>query len=144
MFLTLLAVTFGVAFITAAVVARVFRDPVDQILARIIADDISSAWRKYIGFAIYVTGVSGGVRVWDLEKYVTPERLPQPRMVEGAEKVALKAVELTTDRWVLEVYRTLIGTLQSVAWMLLVFFLFALIAYVVVRIGERRGSTPQK
>jgi hypothetical protein len=52
-----------------------------------------------------------------------------------------KVVELTTERWVLEVYRTLIGTLQSTAWMLLVFFLFALIAYVVVRIGERRATT---
>ena len=53
----------------------------------------------------------------------------------------MKVVELTTERWVLEVYRTLIGTLQTTAWMLLVFFLFALIAYVVVRIGERRTGS---
>ena len=53
MFLTLLAVTLGVAFATAAVIARVFRDPVDRILSRIIADDISSAWLKYMTFAIY-------------------------------------------------------------------------------------------
>jgi len=58
MFLTLLA------FATAAVIALVFRDPVDRILSRIIADDISSAWRKYMTFAIYVIGVSGGVRIW--------------------------------------------------------------------------------
>jgi hypothetical protein len=63
MFLTLLAVTFGVSFAAAAIIARIFRDPVDSILARIIADDISSAWRKYMTFAIYVTGVSGGVRI---------------------------------------------------------------------------------
>ncbi len=143
MFLTLLAVTFGVAFIAAAVIARIFRDPVDHILARIIADDISSAWRKYITFAIYVTGVSGGVRVWDLEKYITAARAPHPRAIEAAEKVVREVVELTTERWILEVYRTLIGTLQSVAWMLLVFFLFALIAYVVVRISEDRGAREQ-
>jgi hypothetical protein len=41
---------------------------------------------------------------------------------------------------VIEVYKTLIGTLQSVAWMLLVFFLFALLAYVVVRGFELRRS----
>jgi hypothetical protein len=138
MFLTLLAVTFGIAFAAAAVVAFLFRDPVERILARIIADDISGAWRKYITFAIYVTGISGGVRIWDLEKYITPERLPAPRGLEGAEQIAAKVVELTPERWVLEVYRTLIGTLQSIAWMLLVFFVFALIAYVVVRLGERR------
>ena len=45
---------------------------------------------------------------------------------------------LNADRWVLEVYRTIIETLQSVAWMLLVFFVFALIAYVVVRGFELR------
>jgi hypothetical protein len=41
---------------------------------------------------------------------------------------------LNTDRWTLEVYRTVIETLQSIAWMLLVFFVAALIAYVVVRV----------
>jgi hypothetical protein len=47
---------------------------------------------------------------------------------------------LNADRWTLEVYRTVIGTLQSVAWMLLVFFAFALIAYVVVRGLELRHA----
>ena len=88
-----------------------------------------------------LTGVSGGVRIWDLEKYITPERLPKPRHLEGTVEAVVKVVELTTERWVLEVYRTLIGTLQTTAWMLLVFFLFALIAYVVVRIGERRTGS---
>jgi len=36
------------------------------------------------------------------------------------------------------VYRTVIGTLQSAAWMLLLFFLFALIAYVIVKGLEAR------
>jgi hypothetical protein len=65
--------------------------------------------------------------------------MPKPRSLDHAEEMVMKVVELTTERWILEVYRTLIGTLQSVAWMLLVFFVFALIAYVVVRIGERRA-----
>ena len=137
MFLTLLLVTFVLAVATSGLVARVFTRPIDQILARIIADDISSAWRKYITFAIYVTGISSGVRIWDLEKYITPRELP--RMADGVEGAA-RIVELTTERWVLEVYRTIIGALQGMAWMLLVFFIFALIAYVVVRLGERRGG----
>ncbi|MBT3342166.1 MAG: hypothetical protein HN712_26880 [Gemmatimonadetes bacterium] len=137
MFLTLLLVTFIASLSTAALLARVFRDPVDRILSRIIADDISSAWRKYITFAIYVTGVSGGVRIWDLEQYITP-RVPRG-LVEGA-KMPPEVLALTTERWVLEVYRALIGTLQSIAWMLLVFFLFALIAYVIVRVSEKRSA----
>jgi ABC-type multidrug transport system permease subunit len=42
-------------------------------------------------------------------------------------------LELTPDRWFLEIYRTVIGTLQSDAWMLLLFYVFALIAYVILK-----------
>ena len=138
-YLTLLLVTFIVSLSTAALLAKLFRELVDQILGRIIADDVSSAWRKYITFAIYVTGVSGEVRIWDLEQYITSRVAPAP-LLEGMEKTA-RVVELTAERWGLEVYRTLIGTLQSVAWMLLVFFVFALIAYVIVRVSEGRSAS---
>ncbi|MGD8804169.1 MAG: hypothetical protein PVG12_13370, partial [Gammaproteobacteria bacterium] len=40
---------------------------------------------------------------------------------------------LNSERWTLEVYRTIIETLQSLAWMYLVVFIFALIAFVIVR-----------
>jgi high-affinity nickel permease len=50
-------------------------------------------------------------------------------------------VQLTPDRWMLELYETIIGTLQSTTILLLVFFVFALIALVIVRIFEvRRGD----
>ncbi len=45
---------------------------------------------------------------------------------------------LSFDRWIFELYRAAIETLQGIAWMLLVFFAFALIAYVIVRLGEAR------
>ncbi len=129
MFLVLLAVTFVIALSVSFSVARIFERPVKQILARIIADDIHLAWGRYIQFAIYVVGISGGVRVWQLERYITPH---------PAGEAEAEILVLTADRWVLEVYRTVIGTMQSVAWMLMVFFLFALIAYVVVRVFELR------
>lgn len=37
-------------------------------------------------------------------------------------------------------YRTVIGTLQSIAWLLLVFFVFALLAYVIMRGMELRHA----
>lgn len=128
MFLTLLLVTFLVATVVSVIVATVFSQPIQRILQRIIADEISSAWRRYLMFALYVVGISSGVRVWDLEKYVT-------RPFKEAE-----IVELTEDRWILEVYRTIIGTLQGIAWVLLVFFIVALIMFVVVRIAELRKA----
>jgi ABC-type transport system involved in multi-copper enzyme maturation permease subunit len=132
MFITLLIVTFVIAFVVSTIVARFFRQPIDKILARIITDEISKCWSKYLMFAIYVTGISSGVRIWALEKYIT-----QPQY-EGAE-----IVKLTGQRWVLEVYRTIIETLQGIAWMLLVFFVFALVAYVIVRAFELKRQKPE-
>ena len=129
MFITLLIVTFAIAFVVASAIVLIFGRPIGKILARIISDEISKAWLKYLKFAIYITGISSGVRIWDLEKYITKPRY------EGSE-----IVQLNAERWVLEVYRTVIGTLQGVAWMLLVFFVFALIAYVIVRAFELKKS----
>ena len=125
MFITLLVVTFVIAFVVSSVIVIIFGKPINKILARIISDEISKAWSRFLKFAIYVTGISSGVRIWELEEYITGQ--------------------LNADRWVLEVYRTIIGTLQGVAWMLLVFFVFALIAYVVVRASElKRKSSESK
>lgn len=127
MFITLLIATFIISFVVSTIVVLIFARPLNQILDRIILDQISRAWSKYLKFAIYVTGISSGVRIWNLEKYITK---PQ---CQGSE-----IVQLTTERWVLEVYRTIIGTLQGMAWMLLVFFIFALVAYVIVRAYESK------
>ena len=121
MFITLLIVNFIVAVVVCLIIAKMFKTPIDKILQRLVSEDIYSTWSRYIVFAIYVVGISAGVRVWDLEKYISPK---------GKDEAIL---ELTSDRWVLEIYRTVIGTLQGNAWMLLLFFIFALIAYVIVR-----------
>ena len=128
MFITLLLVTFLIALVVSYILARFFNQPISSILKRIVAEEISSAWQKYIKFAVYVVGISGGVRIWQLEKYITatePDAVP---------------ILLNAERWLLEIYRTIIATLQSVAWMLLVFFLFALIAFVVVKGFELRSE----
>lgn len=131
MFFTLLIATFLIAAITAAIVVAVFNRPVKAILERIINDSISAAWHRYITFAAFVVGISGGVRIYSLERYIQ-----QPDGPEGTVPVPLPV--LTVERWTLEIYRTIIECLQSLAWMYLVVFLFALVAYVVVRIAERR------
>ena len=128
MFMSLLIVTFVVAALTSFLITRLFGRSIARILGRIVAEELSSAWTRYLTFAIYVVGISGGVRIWDLEKYITPR---------GDD---VDVLVLNADRWTLEVYRTVIGTLQGVAWMLLIFFLFALVAYVVVRGREAKEA----
>lgn len=135
MFLTLLAVTLLLSAIVAWVVTRTFSQPIERILCRIIADNISAAWLQYMKFAILVVGISSGVRIHELERYITA-----PQWVEKAEIIVL-----TPERWVLEVYRTIIETLQGIAWMLLAFFVVALLAYVVVRLSElKRAADPER
>lgn len=131
MFITLLTITFIIALATSLTIIRMFRVPIRNILDREVSPELFGAWHRYLDFAIIVVGVSGGVRIWELEKYITA----------GAPD--MEAVVFNTDRWVLEVYRTLLGTMQSTAWLLPVFFVFALIAFVIVRGFElRRKSNP--
>ena len=130
MFLTLLLVTLLLALAVSFAVSLAFSRPISSILGRIIADEISTAWVRYLKFAILVVGVSSGVRIHALERYITPNQWQEkPRIIE-----------LTSERWVLELYRTAIETLQGIAWMLLVFFCVALVAYVIVRILESRRA----
>ena len=133
MFITLLVVTLLIAVATSLLVLRLFDRLIRKILDRVVAAELSAAWNRYLSFAVVVVGVSGGVRIWSLEKYITAR-------TDDGEPIVLNA-----DRWILEVYRTLIGTLQSVAWILLVFFIFALIAYVIMRGFElrRQGRPPE-
>ncbi|OGB27592.1 MAG: hypothetical protein A3I66_06885 [Burkholderiales bacterium RIFCSPLOWO2_02_FULL_57_36] len=128
MSLVLLLVTLLLAVAVSFAVARAFSIPIDNILKRIIGDEISAGWLTYLKFAILVVGVSAGVRIRDIEKYAMPLR--------GDKEV--RVFDFTFERWVLEIYRTAIETLQGIAWMLLVFFVFALVAYVIVRIAEMR------
>jgi len=132
MFFSLLLVTFLLAFVVAFIVVRLFDKPVGLILQRIIGDEISAAWNKYIKFAAFVVGISGGVRIYELERYINPQY--GPRTPEGD----IMPLTLNAERWTLEIYRTVIETLQSIAWMYLVVFVVALIAYVIVRGFELR------
>lgn len=126
MVIGLLLSTFLVSFAVATVVVLAFRRPIDSILQRVIGEEISTAWSRYLLFTIYVFGIGGGVRVWQVERYLEPEGSPG------------RLLTLNADRWVLEIYQTIIGTLQAVAMLLFFFFLVALIALVIVRGLEAR------
>lgn len=124
MVILLFVTTFAIALATALVVVRLFNNSIEKILKRVVTLELMPAWAKYLRFAICVVGIGGGVRVWDLEKYLT------------AQEPYRQIVELTSYRRVLEIYQTVIGTLSSTALVLLVFFVFALIGVVIVHIFE--------
>ncbi|TDR80325.1 hypothetical protein [Paludibacterium purpuratum] len=126
MFLVMLLVALVVSMLTATLTARFFDKAVDRVLANIVGADLAEAWHKYIQFAIVVVGVSGGVQLWELQKYIANKGdngTPPP---------------LNFMSWVLEIYRTVIETLQSIVWMLLLFFLCGMIAIVIMRSVEQK------
>lgn len=133
MFYALLLVTFVVATAVSWLSVRIFSKPADVILKRIIQDDIYRSWLTYLKFALYVVGISAGVRIYQLEQYISPQDWKK----EG------QVLPLNAERWTLEVYRTIIETLQGIAWVLLVYFVVALVAFVIVRIVEiwRKSKT---
>ncbi|MCK6605708.1 MAG: hypothetical protein L6Q59_12500 [Ignavibacteriaceae bacterium] len=128
MFITLLIFNFLVSFATCFVIMLIFRKPIENIFQRLVSEEIHVAWSRYILFAIFVVGISGGVRIWELERYINNNDAHNPALV------------LNAERWTLEIYRAIIGTLESNAWLLLMIFIFTLIAYVVVRTIENKKS----
>ncbi len=129
MFYSLVLVTFILALGLSYVVMRLFSASIYAILARIIQESIHSAWGKYTFFAGLVVGTSSGIRIYDMEKYISPiyvDRQTEQPMI----------LKLTQERWVLEIYRTVVETLQGLAWMMLVFFMVALLAYVLIKRNE--------
>lgn len=133
MLITLLIFNFLVALLTCGIVAYFFKKPLDPIFQRLVKEEIYIAWSRYILFAIFVVGISGGVRIWELEKYLNTN-----------EKTGAYIYTLTAERWAIEIYRAIMGTLEATAWMLLFVFLFALIAYVVIRLTEAAQENKEK
>ena len=123
-FLLLLVVTLAIAVFVSGLVIFFFRNSVDKIFMRLIGEDIAIAWKKFLIFALFVVGVSSGVSIWKLERFILPE-------TEGIARPVL-----TAEFWGLEIYRTIIQTLGGMAWALLIFFLVALVAFVIVKKKE--------
>jgi hypothetical protein len=127
MIIGLLVVTLLAAVGVSVLAAVIFARPIRRIMHRIIPEDISVSWVRYLLFAVFVVGVGGGVNVRHLERYITPRS-------DG------EVLALTGERWLLELYSTAIGALGAITWMLLLFFGFALVAYVFVRAAELRRA----
>lgn len=124
MFYILLIVTFIVSAIVSLAVVRLFSKAADKIFMSIINDPIGLSWSLYLRFAMLVVGISSGVSIYKLERYVVPKG--KERTVET----------LSPERWTLELYSTVISTLKGLAWVLMLFFIVSLIAFMLMRLIE--------
>lgn len=139
MFVALFGASFLLALALSVTIAWISREAIDTILRRFVADSVvRRGFEKYIRFAIVVVGISGGTRVKPLQEYISAAEYS---------KAALQAA-LTQESWAIELYRTVMGSLQGVAGLLLICIFLALIAPAVLRMlkvePRRAASEPQK
>ncbi len=141
MFFSLLFATLVTSLITSVVIALVFRKSIGGILSRILRDEISLAWQRYIIFAVIVVGLSSGVNLYKLEQYTDGAQgrwVERPDVEKQHDDQQWQPPVLNNETWTLEIYRSVVGTVQGIAWALLVFFLVSLVAFVIVRGQEMR------
>ncbi len=133
MFVSLFVVSFLVALALSAAIAWISREAINSILRRFVADTVVRAgFEKYVMFAMVVAGMGGGVQVRTLQEYIS---------ASTATKAALEA-GVTQEFWVMELYRTVMGTLEGVAGVLLVCIALALIAPLVFpKLKRERAKT---
>ena len=133
MFVALFAVSFALAFALSFVVAWISKEAIDSVLRRFVADPIvRAAFSKYLRFALVVVGISMGTQVRDLQEYIAATSFGKASMVAA----------VTQEYWVMEIYRTIVGTLEGLVWLLLFSLFLALIAPVVVRWAKLEPVKP--
>jgi hypothetical protein len=120
-FYALFFVQLAVAFAASLVAAVLFDRATGAVFVRSFGEEVGRGWRWLVRFSVLVVGVASGVRLYELERYAEEGRAP-----------GLNAAE-----WLLEVYRTAIGALESVVWALLLFFLVILFIALLGRRAER-------
>ena len=141
MILGLFVASFVLAVSLSVFIAWISREAIDAVLRHFIANSIVRAgFEKYLRFAIVVAGISGGTRVRALQEYVS---------ASNWNKAAMEAA-LNQETWVLELYRTITGSLEAIAGLLLGCLFLALIAPVVLRMfkaspeGRPKSTDQQK
>jgi hypothetical protein len=128
MFVVLFLSTFLLALAIAVTVAWATKEPIEAILRHFFAVHLSAAFAKYFQLAIVLVGVTAGTRVRALQDYISAPEY---------NKQALLA-QLTQEFWVMELYRTVVGTIEGILWLV---FLFALLVFLVVVIIRRSKLT---
>ncbi|NUN09262.1 MAG: hypothetical protein HUU54_08815 [Ignavibacteriaceae bacterium] len=128
MFLWLLLSGFLVSVTCALIVIFIFRSSLSKTLVRVVGEELAGSWKKFIQFALFVVGISGGVKPWNMERYLSQA---------GQDT---KPLILTQERWVLELYMVVIDTIVAMSWMLFVYFLFSLITIGIIRIFEMKSG----
>lgn len=132
MFYYLVLSCTALALFISVVAMLFFSKPIRTMLDAILPNELALAWATYMRYMIIVIGVGGGVSMFRFEKYLEPA------------KDGHILVPLTSERWALELYDTLLSTLSSIGWLVFWLFLIAMIAFVILKVNKKKTELPQE
>ena len=124
MFSAFLIVPLVVAAIVSFGVVKVFEKPITAIFGRIVKDEISRSFIKYVKLVTYLVGISRGVRIFQL--------------YEDVRKLTTDNQDLDWSNilWMSGIYGTIVGTLQAIVHIYLWLFLLLSLLYLMVKTLE--------
>jgi hypothetical protein len=126
----IVAYSFAASLAIAACVVVLFSRSIDEALLRVIPAEMVSSWRLYVKFALFVVTFAGGLRLSEL-----------------AQLFALRApgaAPLAAEQSLLEVLRSVSGSLIAAASALLAFFAATLVVYASRRVYFAHRADAEK
>lgn len=118
----ILAIVFIAAVSVAGGVVLAFSPAVDDVLPSLVPASMLRAWSLFVKFAVFSTILIGGLRLAEVGALVSSKSPGAAPLGAGAS--------------LMEVYKSIAGSLQAGVWALLVFFGTALVVYAALRIYE--------
>ena len=126
---------FAVAFITAGLVsfcvASVCEKPLSILMRRIIQNETSSTFTRYVRFVTYLVGISHGVNVNPLSSELAMHIL---------QRISIDRVSNYPEwwLWMSSIQTVIMQPLIAIAFMYLALFVLGLIAYITVKVREQQ------
>ncbi|MDE0041357.1 MAG: hypothetical protein OXT74_04940 [Candidatus Poribacteria bacterium] len=126
--------SFIVSFVTAGlvsfVVASVCETPLSILTRRIIQNDTSRIFTRYVRYVTILVGIAYGVTVNPLSYELAAQFL---------ESISIRHVPNYPEwwMWLIGILTIIMQSLTAIASMYLVFFIFGLIAYITVKVVEK-------
>lgn len=122
----ILTFTFAAAVAIAACVVLLFSESIDMALVRVVPAELVSAWRRYVKFALFTVTFAGGMRLTELAEFIAMRAPAGP--------------PLTAAQSLLEILKTLKGSLIAASVTLLAFFAATLAMYAAILLYQMRPT----
>lgn len=123
-----LVLIFLAAIAVAGCVVAAFSTSIDGVLLRLLSGEMAAAWSKYAKFALFVASFTGGLRLNEIQA-----------LAGGEAQASMKL-----GQCLMEVYKTIAGTLGGASWTLLIFFGATLAAYLASYLYSSLKAAPRQ